>query len=97
MLNVEAFRFDDRHLRRRSRHLQPRRICPVPDDLGMVTFDVASNVMAWDAVGAQATADSHVGQLAISATGPWGRVVFDSLETYQAEPPVLVVTYRPTE
>ena len=65
----------------------------VPVTMGMMTFDVAANVAAWDAVGAQATGDSHMGQLAISATGPWGRVVFDSLETYQAEPAMLTVTY----
>jgi hypothetical protein len=67
---------------------------PVPDALGMVmTFDVAGNVTAWDAVGAQATADGDMGQLAISATGPWGRVTMDSLETYEANPAMLTVTY----
>ena len=44
-----------------------------------------------------ATADSRLGQLAVSGTGTWGRIVWDSLETYEAEPPVLVVTYRPAE
>jgi hypothetical protein len=65
----------------------------VPVSMGMMTFDVAFNVAAWDAVGAQAAADDDMGQLAISATGPFGRIVFDSLETYQAMPAKLTVTY----
>jgi PKD repeat protein len=69
----------------------------VPVSMGVMTFDVTNNVRAWDAVGAQATADASIGQLAVSATGPWGRIVFDSLETYEANPARLVVTYRPTE
>ncbi|HEY52576.1 MAG TPA: S8 family serine peptidase [Caldilineae bacterium] len=71
----------------------PSATVAVPDALGMVTFDVIGNVTAWDAAGAQATADQHIGQLAISATGPFGRIVFDSLETWQASPAKLVVTY----
>ncbi|HEY52577.1 MAG TPA: DNRLRE domain-containing protein [Caldilineae bacterium] len=65
----------------------------VPNELGMMTFDVTDNVAAWDAMGAQATTAEQMGQLAISATGPFGRVVFDSLESYLAKPAMLTVTY----
>ncbi|MBX7234973.1 MAG: immune inhibitor A [Caldilineales bacterium] len=65
----------------------------VPGAAGSVSFDVASQVMAWDAAGA-ADADG-MGQLAVSASGPLGRVIFDSLESYQASPATLEVTYLP--
>ncbi len=65
----------------------------VPGAAGSVSFDVASQVMAWDAAGA-ADADG-MGQLAVSASGPLGRVIFDSLESYQASPATLAVTYLP--
>ncbi|MBX7234974.1 MAG: immune inhibitor A [Caldilineales bacterium] len=65
----------------------------VPGAAGSVSFDVASQVMAWDAAGA-ADADG-MGQLAVSASGPLGRAIFDSLESYQASPATLEVTYLP--
>ncbi len=65
----------------------------VPDADPEMAFDVASQVAAWDAAGAQA-ADS-MGSLAVSAGGPWGRVIMDSLETYQGHPAELTVTYLP--
>lgn len=71
----------------------PGAALPVPNAGGPVAFDVASQVAAWDAVAAQA-ADS-MGNLAISSAGPGGRVILDSLESYQGHPATLTVTYRP--
>lgn len=71
----------------------PSAAVAVPETPGMVSFDVANNVLAWDAVGAQAMGD--MGYLAISASGPAGRVIFDSLETWNATPVSLQVTYIP--
>jgi len=65
----------------------------VPVSVGMMTFDVGGNVAAWDAMSAQATTDGHIAQLVISGSGPWGRVTMDSLETWQAMPPTLMITY----
>lgn len=65
----------------------------VPAAASSLSFDVASQVAAWDAAGA-ADADA-MGQLAVSASGPLGRVIFDSLESYQASPATLEVTYLP--
>jgi len=65
----------------------------VPVTVGMMTFDVMGNVEAWDDMGVQATADGHIVTLAISGSGPWGRVTMDGLETWQAMPPTLMVTY----
>jgi uncharacterized repeat protein (TIGR01451 family) len=65
----------------------------VPAAVGMMSFDVATNVAAWDAVGAQAIADQHMDTLAISASGPWGRISMDSLEAFEAKAPTLMVTY----
>ncbi|MDW8268343.1 MAG: S8 family serine peptidase [Anaerolineae bacterium] len=67
---------------------------PVPAVVGPVNFDVKAQVMAWDAAGAQASG-STVGQLAVSAAGLPGRVIFDSLETFAAAPAKLTVTYLP--
>ncbi len=58
----------------------------VPDANGSMAFDVASQVAAWGAAG-----DS----LAISAAGPGGRVILDSLESYQGQPATLTLTYLP--
>ena len=58
----------------------------VPNASGHVVFDVASQVAAWGAAG-----DS----LAISSAGPGGRVIMDSLESFQGHPATLTVTYRP--
>lgn len=60
----------------------------VPDAAGHVVLDVTSQVAAWDAAASQ-------GSLAISSAGPWGRVIMDSLETYQAQPAKLTVMYQP--
>lgn len=60
----------------------------VPNANGSMAFDVAAQVAAWDAEG-----DS----LAISAAGPGGRVVMDSLESFQGQPATLKVTYKITE
>ncbi len=65
----------------------------VPNAAGPVTFDVTSQVAAWDAGAAQA-ADGK-GNLAILAAGPGGRVILDSLETFQGHPATLTVMYRP--
>ncbi|MCO6450023.1 MAG: immune inhibitor A [Caldilineales bacterium] len=64
---------------------------PVPDAGGEVAFDVASQVAAWDAAGA--LAEGAEGMLAVAAAGPPGRVVFDSLESFNGAPASLVVTY----
>ena len=66
---------------------------PVAAAVGMLSFDVANNVAAWDAAGAQATDDHHMDWLAISASGPFGRISMDSMESYQAEAPTLTVVY----
>jgi uncharacterized repeat protein (TIGR01451 family) len=65
----------------------------VPVTVGVMSFDVANNVAAWDAVGAQATDEHHMDTLAISASGPWGRISMDSLETFEAKAPMLKITY----
>ena len=64
----------------------------VPNAVGGMAFDVASQVTAWDAAGAQAAED--MGNLAISAAGPGGRVVMDSMETFQSQPATLKITYK---
>ncbi len=66
----------------------PGTALPVPNAAGHVVFDVTSQIAAWDA------ADSK-GSLALSSAGPWGRVIIDSLETYQSQPAKLTVLYRP--
>jgi len=82
----------------------PSEAVAVPETPGLVSFDVTNNVKAWDAVGAQrgrgspilqADAMEDMGLLAISASGPAGRVIFDSLETWNATPVSLQVTYIP--
>ena len=65
----------------------------VPNAAGHVLLDVTSQVHAWDAAGAQAAASQA--SLAISSAGPWGRVIMDSLETFQSQPAKLTVLYRP--
>ncbi len=67
---------------------------PVPAAIGLVNFDVKAQVMAWDAAGALSNG-STTGQLAVSAAGLPGRVIFDSLETFAAVPAKLTVTYLP--
>lgn len=67
---------------------------PVPAVVGPINFDVKAQVMAWDAAGAQANG-STMGQLAVSAAGLPGRVIFDSLESFAGAPAKLVVTYLP--
>ena len=71
----------------------PSTAVAVPDAPGSVSLDVSFNVTAWDAVGAQAM--NNTGYLAISASGPAGRVIFDSMETWNATPVSLQVTYLP--
>lgn len=66
---------------------------PVPAVVGPVSFDVKAQVMAWDAAGAQA--NGSIGQLAVSAAGLPGRVIFDSLESFAGAPATLTVTYLP--
>ncbi len=66
---------------------------PVAAAVGMLSFDVLNNVAAWDAVGAQATADHHMDYLAISASGPFGRFSMDSMEAFEAKAPMLTVVY----
>ena len=66
---------------------------PVAAAVGMLSFDVLNNVAAWDAVGAQATADHHMDYLAISASGPFGRFSMDSMEAFEAKAPTLTVVY----
>ncbi len=62
--------------------------------MGPMMLDATDQVMAWDAANSPGNP-----QLAIAADGPLGRVVFDSLETANADPnamaPKLMVTYRP--
>ncbi len=65
-----------------------------PASPGPLSFDVKTQVMAWDAVGAQQMS-AGMAALADSASGPLGRVIFDSLETFQAQPATLTVTYMP--
>lgn len=66
----------------------------LPASPAAVSLDVKTQVMAWDAAGAQQmTADTAA--LAVSASGPLGRAIFDSLESYQGHPATLTVTYMP--
>ncbi len=65
----------------------------LPAGPGAVQLDVKAQVAAWDAAGAQAAGDK--GLLAVSASGPLGRVIFDSLESFQGHPATLTVTYMP--
>lgn len=65
-----------------------------PNAGAQVVFDVASQVAAWDAAGGAQAAGS-MGRLAISSAGPGGRVIMDSLESFQGHPATLTVTYRP--
>ena len=67
----------------------------MPVTLGPISFDATAQVAVWDAVAAQSPAQDEKGYLAISASGPYGRVVFDSLETYQANPANLTIVYLP--
>jgi len=67
----------------------------MPVTLGPISFDATAQVATWDAVAAQSPAQDENGYLGISASGPFGRVVFDSLETYQASPTALTIVYLP--
>ncbi len=83
----------------------------LPAAAGHVNFNVKAQVAAWDAAGAQASSRGFVasaqpsgsargaagskGLLAVSASGPLGRVIFDSLESFQGHPATLTVTYMP--
>ena len=58
----------------------------VPDDGGAVTFDVTDQIT-------EAGTGGMV-YLAISATGPRGRVIMDSLETFNGKPAMLKVVYK---
>ncbi len=73
----------------------------VPNANGEVAFDVASQVTAWDAGAADAAggaqAADSMGNLAVSAAGPWGRVIMDSLESFQGHPATLKITYKIVE
>ncbi len=71
----------------------PSAAVAVPSGHAHVSFNVKSQVTAWDAAGAQAAGGK--GLLAVSASGPLGRVIFDSLESYQGSPAMLEVTYLP--
>ncbi len=51
--------------------------------LGELSFDVTAQIAAWE----------DGSQLAITSGGPFGRVSIDSLESYQAMPAILMVTY----
>lgn len=62
----------------------PSAAVAVPNANGSMTFDVTSQVTAWGAAG---------NSLAISAAGPGGRVILDSLESYQSQPATLTLTY----
>jgi len=62
----------------------------VPTTPGPLSFDVASQVAAWDAPG---LVSYQWGYLALSATGPAGRISLDSLESSPGAPATLTVTY----
>ena len=67
----------------------------IPVTLGPLSIEATAQVAVWDAAGAQSPAQDLQGYLAVSATGPYGRVVFDSSETYQAQPATLTIVYLP--
>ncbi len=76
----------------------------LPVVLGTITFNVKTQLWGWDLVAEPVVpvgGPEHLiippetGQLAISAAGPCGRIVADSLETRKGQPPTLVVTYLP--
>lgn len=66
----------------------------LPGSPAAVSLDVKTQVMAWDAAGAQQMAADSAA-LAVSASGPLGRAIFDSLESFQGHPAKLTVTYMP--
>ncbi|MCO6450026.1 MAG: immune inhibitor A [Caldilineales bacterium] len=66
----------------------PSAAVSVPDAGGEVTIDVTALLAAWDA---------SANQLAVAAAGPPGRVVFDSLESFNGKPAVLTVVYGPAQ
>ncbi len=55
-------------------------------DLGLVNIDVTDQVAAWQGGSAQ---------LAVASEGTFGRVSFDSLESFEAIPATLTVLYQP--
>lgn len=63
--------------------------------VGPMVFDVKNQVRVWNLLEEPLRSGDRVGQLAISATGPAGRVFLDSLETWHGNPPQLVITYIP--
>ncbi|RME84322.1 MAG: glycosyl hydrolase family protein, partial [Caldilineae bacterium] len=67
----------------------------IPVALGPLDLDATAQVAGWDAAVGRFAAQDGLGYLAVSASGPAGRVAFDSLETYRAQPPTLTVVYMP--
>ena len=67
----------------------------LPVIIGPLSLDATGQVATWDDAAAQSTTQFGPGYLAISATGPYGRVVMDSLETYKAQPVTLTIVYLP--
>ena len=72
-----------------------------PVDSGPIVFDVKAQVRGWNSVAlpplpvdaASKIAISDIGQLAIAADGPDGRIFMDGLETNRGDPPKLAVRY----
>jgi len=68
---------------------------------GPIVFDVKAQVRGWNLVAllplpdgaASNIATSEIGQLAIAADGPDGRIFMEGLETDRGDPPKLVIRY----
>ena len=63
----------------------------VPLAAGPLSLDVTGQVAAWDGNGLVSYQWAY---LALSASGPAGRIILDSLESDSGSPPRLLVTYR---
>lgn len=68
----------------------PSAAVSVPLAPGPLSFDVTEQVKSWDD---PLFTSYHRGYLALSASGPFGRIILDSLETTAGSPATLTVTY----
>ncbi|NOX60445.1 MAG: BspA family leucine-rich repeat surface protein [Chloroflexi bacterium] len=66
---------------------------PIPSTPGPLSLDVTAQVAAWDAYGLRSFRWAY---LALSASGPPGRIALHSLESASGSPPQLRVTYAYT-
>ncbi|MCP4168898.1 MAG: S8 family serine peptidase [Chloroflexi bacterium] len=85
VLNVEAFDSTAVTFATAPNAFNPSGSVPFTD-LGTVSFDVINQVSAWEGGAAQ---------LAVASEGTFGRVSFDSLESYEAAPAMITVIYQP--